>query len=203
MGHAAWGMGHGCGQGHGQRGMEAPSFPFLSLDRRHCNWSQDGKDAVWSASLQMANSAIGRWLLRSNRDERAVTCPSLKSPVQPSQLARQLVQEIKQRMTHRVLGDWCNDSQSVSLVPASFERRVWVIDPPGPQTKMHRHRHRHKHEPTNKTAISHHRPSDESHDTSAHQRRIPPKSGYERRQFARSIAQSIVQYSHKHMLLSF
>lgn len=50
---------------------------------------------------------------------------------------------------------------------------------------------------TNKTqgpsAISH-RPSDESHHTPAHQRRIPPKYGYERRQFARSIAQSIVQY---------
>lgn len=53
----------------------------------------------------------------------------------------------------------------------------------------------------NARAISHQpsRPSDESHHTPAHQRRIPPKSGYERRQFARSIAQSIVQYFLGHM----
>lgn len=53
-------------------------------------------------------------------------------------------------------------------------------DPPGTTDRMHRHKHRH--EPTNKTqgpsAIAY-RPSDESHHTSAHQRRIPPKSGYE------------------------
>lgn len=52
----------------------------------------------------------------------------------------------------------------------------------------------------NARAISHHRPSSPIiHRTKAImrlsiQRRIPPKSGYETRQFARSIAQSTVQY---------
>lgn len=63
----------------------------------------------------------------------------------------------------------------------------WVGDPPRTTHRMHRHKHRH--EPTNKTqgpSAMAHRPSDESYHTSAHQRRILPKSGYERRQFARS-----------------
>lgn len=68
-----------------------------------------------------------------------------------------------------------------------------MVDPPRTTDRMHRHKHRH--EPTNKTqgpAVAHRTKATTR--PSARQRRILPKSGYERRRFARSIAQSIVQY---------
>lgn len=80
MGHWAWAWNMDMGSGRGLAALETrrlhPSLP--SLDRRHCKWSQDGKDAVCLI-------AVAEWQ-PVQRQERATACPSIKPPAWPSQL---------------------------------------------------------------------------------------------------------------------